>query len=79
MNEAHSDPDLPHIYTNLNEDPFNNNVDNRPNGPNDHNSNETGNTNEDDGDVDGPTVEACVELSKTACKYGLTCICYALH
>ncbi len=61
VNEAHSDPDLPHIYTNLNEDPSNNDVGD-------------GDVDEDDGDVDGPTVEARVELSKTACKYSLTYI-----
>ena len=39
-------------------------------------NNSNGNCGDDDGDaVDGPTVEAYVDLVKTACKYYLTRYC----
>jgi hypothetical protein len=58
-----SNPDLSHHLTN--EGPLNNDTKNGP----DYNEDDKY---DDNGDIDGPTVEAHVKLSKKACKYHIT-------
>jgi len=62
MKGADPDPDLLHLH--IDGDPLNNNASNRPN--------VTGNISDGgdkDSDLDGPTVEAHINLSKIAHKY----------
>jgi hypothetical protein len=66
-----ADPDLPHFP--VNQDPLDN-EDHSNHGHNgDTNMNE--HDDEDGGDVEGPTVEAHVDLAKIACKYYVTQSC----
>jgi hypothetical protein len=62
-NGADSNPDPPHLP--VNEDPLDGDTNNKP----DSNAD---NEDDDHGDVDGPTMQAHVDLSKISCKYCIT-------
>jgi hypothetical protein len=57
MDKANSDPNIPQLSVDNDVDV---NIDNNDNCDVDEDG---------DGDVDGPTVEAYIDLAKTACKY----------
>jgi hypothetical protein len=68
-----ADPNLPHFSAT--QDPLNkDHSDHGDNGDSDSNINEPDN-NEDGGDVEGPTVEAHVDIAKIAHKYFVTQSC----
>jgi hypothetical protein len=81
MDRTTLDPDLPH--DSIDQDPLANKSNSGNSyGSNNHNSNHISNVNynfddDNDGDdVDGPTMEAHVDLSKTACTYCMNNITY---
>jgi len=61
-NGVDSNPDPPHL---INEDPLDDETINKP-------DSNTDDKDDDNGDVDGPTVQAHVDLAKILCKYHIT-------